>query len=156
MAGELCAPGLEFVLELRVDIGATAEIGRTTSGVRRMVPITGGTFSGPRLSGRVLAGGADWQLVLPDGITRVDAHYVLETDDGVRIEVRNQGTRHGPPGVLERIASGERVDPREYYFRTTPRFQPFDGSYEWLERSIFVGSAERYADLVIVKVWMVL
>jgi len=156
MGGELSAPSLEFVFELRVTIAATVEIGSTASGVRRTVPITGGTFHGPRISGRVMPGGADWQLVQSDGLTHVDAHYILETDDGVRIEVRNEGIRHGASSVLARIVAGERVDPSEYYFRTTPRFRPSGGSYGWLERSVFLGLAERYSDLVIIKVWMVL
>ncbi len=100
---ELTTPCLEFVFELRVTIAATVEKGSTASGVRRTIPIIGGTFHGPRISGRVLPGGADWQLVQPDGLTHVDAHYILETDDGVRIEVRNEGIRHGAPSVLARI-----------------------------------------------------
>jgi Protein of unknown function (DUF3237) len=149
------SPHLDFALELRVNIGPTLELGPSPFGIRRTVPITGGTFRGPRICGRVLAGGADWQLVQRDGLTFVDAQYVIETDDGVRIEVRNQGIRHASPEVLDRIAAGEIVPPGQYYFRTTPRFYPPDGQHEWLQRSIFLGNAERYADLVLIRVWMV-
>lgn len=146
-------PQLDFAIELRVDVGPVLDLGRSSLGVRRTVPITGGTFSGPLLSGRVLAGGADWQLVEGDGLTAVDAHYVIETDDGVRIEVRNQGVRDGPCDLMDRIAADEAVAPAEYYFRTTPRFYPPAGKYAWLRRSIFVGCGERRAGLVIVRVW---
>ena len=155
MPNELSPPQIELILELRVTIGPTVELGTGSCGIRRTVPITGGTFSGA-ISGRVLPGGADWQLVEDDGLTRVDAQYVIETEDGVRIEVRNQGIRHGPPDVMKRLASGELVSPTEYYFRTTPRFHPPDGKYNWLKRSIFVGSAERFLDLVVVRVWKIL
>jgi hypothetical protein len=85
-------------------------------------------FRGPGISGRVLPGGADWQFVDRDGLTLVDAHYVIETADAVRIEVSNPGIRHGAQDVLDRIAAGEPVSPSQYYFRTTPRFHPPDGS----------------------------
>ena len=156
MPSESLSPQLEFALQLNVNIGPTLDLGQSTGGVMRAVPITGGTFKGPHLRGHVLAGGADWQLVDPEGVTSVDAHYVIETDDGVRIEVRNKGVRHGPAEVLRRIAAGEKVSSDEYYFRTTPLFQPPLGRYEWLKRSVFVGSAERHSDLVIVRVWRVL
>jgi hypothetical protein len=151
----LTAPELEFVLEVKVSIGPVVELGAGPSGARRTVAITGGTFSGPAMSGRVLAGGADWQLVESDGLTLVDAHYAIETEDGVRIEVRNCGVRHGAPDLMERIAAGQVVAPDEYYFRTTPRFYPPQGKYDWLRRAVFIGSGERYADLVVVRVWRV-
>jgi Protein of unknown function (DUF3237) len=155
MLDKTSSPQLEFALELRVNIGPTFEIGSGAPGIRRTVPIIGGTFRGPLLSGRVLSGGADWQLVESNGLTFVDARYVIETDDAVRIEVRNQGIRHGPREVIDRIAAGDAVSPSEYYFRTTPRFHPPDGQYDWLRRSVFIGLGERYADLVLVKVWRV-
>jgi len=120
-----------------------------------MVPILGGTFSGPEIAGRVLPGGADWQLVEADGLTFVDAHYAIETDDSVRIEVRNQGIRHGPQDLMSRIAAGEVVPATDYYFRTAPRFEAPAGKYGWLNRSLFIGSGERYSDLVVVRIWKV-
>jgi Protein of unknown function (DUF3237) len=99
------SPHLEFALELRVNIGPVLELGWGSFGLRRMVPITGGSFRGPGISGRVLPGGADWQFVDRDGLTLVDAHYVIETADAVRIEVSNPGIRHGAQDVLDRIAA---------------------------------------------------
>ena len=152
----LSPPQLEFVLELRVNLGPAIEMGASASGIRRTIPITGGTFAGPHLAGRILPGGSDWQFVESDGLTRLDAHYVIETDDSIRIEVRNQGTRYGSSEVLARIAAGESVSPQEYYFRTTPAFYPPVGQFDWLRHSTFVGSGERTAIQVIVKVWRVL
>jgi len=155
MVDTTSSPQLEFTLELRVHIGPTLELGTGSVGSRRTVPIIGGTFYGPLISGRILPGGADWQCIERDGLTLVDAHYVIETEDGVRIEVRNQGIRHGSKEVLARIAAGEIVPSRQYYFRTSPRFFPPEGPYDWLKRSIFIGIAERYAELVVVQVWKV-
>lgn len=150
------APGLEFALELAVTIGPIVELGSCSFGLRRTVAILGGSFAGPRVTGRVLPGGADWQHVAADGLTFVNAHYAIETEDGVRIEVRNKGLRHGPPDLMGRIAAGEIVPPNSYYFRTTPRFYPAGRSYEWMKRAVFVGTGERFADRVVVKVWEVL
>lgn len=146
---------LEFVLELRVTIGPMVDLGPSGLGIRRTVSITGGTFSGPLLSGTVLPGGADWQFVESDGLTLVDARYAIETDDGVRIEVRNQGVRHGAPDLMDRIERGDAVPPDQYYFRTTPRFFPPRGKYEWLKRSVYVATGERQAHAVVVRVWRV-
>ena len=146
---------LEFALELRVSIGPILEIGSSPNGLRRMVPILGGTFSGPEIAGRVLPGGADWQLVEADGLTFVDAQYVIETADGVSIEVRNQGIRHGPQDLMSRIAAGEAVPATDYYFRTAPRFKAPAGKCGWLNRALFIGSGERSSDLVVVRVWKV-
>lgn len=156
MHGDPRCPTLEFVLQLNVDVGPTLDLGPSSGCVRRTVPINGGSFIGPLLRGIILPGGADWQIVEADGLTLVDARYVLETDDGVRIGVRNSGLRHGPAEVLQRIAAGEKVPASEYYFRTTPRFFPPQGRYDWMKEYIFVASAERSSDLVIVRVWKVL
>ena len=149
-------PKLEFTLELKVKIGPIIELGSSSSGIRRTVPILGGDFQGPRVAGHVLAGGADWQFIESDGLTFVSARYALETDDAVRIEVQNEGLRRGPPDLMDRIAAGEVVPPDTYYFKTTPRFYPPDGKYEWLKHAIFIGSGERFRDLVVIKVWQLL
>src|SRR5690606_39551336 len=80
-----------FAFEAEVTVEAPLIVGPSTWGLRRVVPITGGSFKGPRLSGRVLPGGADWQVVRPDGVLDVDAKYTLLTDDGVTIMVTNKG-----------------------------------------------------------------
>ncbi len=155
MQNNLLPPQLEFALELRVSLAPMLELGSRSSGNRCSVPITGGTFRGPGIAGNVLPGGADWQFVESDGLTFVEAQYVIETEDGVRIEVNNRGVRHGPPDIMARLAAGESVHPGEYYFRTAPSFYPPSGKYEWLKRSVYLGVGERYADLVVVRVWRV-
>jgi hypothetical protein len=91
----------------------------------------------------MLRGGADWQVVRSDGVAELHALYVLQTDDGVRIQVENHGLRHGPEAVMRRLAAGEEVDPSEYYFRAAPRFSAPAGKYEWLNRSLFLCTGTR-------------
>ena len=151
----------EFAFELRAAVDAVQEVGDTPAGRRRFIPITGGTFEGPGfkgmgLRGIVMPGGADAQVIRPDGVTDLVARYTLKADDGTLIYVVNRGLRHGPPEIMARVAKGESVDPALYYFRTTPVFEVSAGPHDWLNRSIFVGTGARYAAEVHVRYFRVL
>jgi hypothetical protein len=147
----------EFAFEARVSVEPPLVVGQSSHGLRRVVPIAGGTFEGPHISGRVVPGGPDCQHVRADGVLVVEARYTLETSDGVLIMVTNRGIRRASPAVMDRLGRGEPVDPSEYYFRTTPEFEaPLGGAYEWLNQSLFVGVAERRPDAAIIRFYRVL
>ncbi len=149
-------PGLRLLFEARGALSRPLEMGNSPFGMRRVVPIEpGGRFEGDRVSGEMVAG-HDWQVTRADGVTEVDARYLLRTDDGVLIECRNRGLRHGPPEVMRRLASGEPVDPDAYYFRAAPTFNAPDGPYAWLNRSLFLCTGARYPDSVAVRFYEVL
>jgi hypothetical protein len=139
---------LQPLLKAEVTLAPVQELGDAPLGRRRIIPITGGTFRGERLSGRVLPGGADWQVIRSDGVAELDARYTLETEDKALIYVRNFGYRHGPADVIKRLAAGEPVDPALYYMRTTPRFETGAERYQWLNRIICVGTGARRAGAV--------
>jgi hypothetical protein len=151
---EPAAPALELLARVRVDVDTPQTIGPTLLGERRIVGILGGDVDGPELRGRVLPGGADWQVVT-ETASLLEARYTIETDDGALVYVRNFGIRHGPPAVLERIQRGEPVDPAEYYFRSTPRFECGDARHDWLNRIVAVGSGARLANEVLLDVYAV-
>ena len=134
---------LQPLFRAELTLAAAQELGETPHGRRRIIGITGGRFAGERLSGRVLPGGADWQVIRADGVADLDARYTLETTDGALIYVRNRGYRHGPAEIIKRLSSGETVDPSLYYMRTTPRFETGDARYAWLNRSVCVASGAR-------------
>jgi len=92
IAQEADEPGLKFVLEETVTLGKVVEVGKTVRGERRIIPITGGHFEGPAIKGEVMPGGWDWQLGTAGGCFRLHADYMIRTDDGVVINVVNQGT----------------------------------------------------------------
>ena len=146
---------LEPLLKAEIALAPPQELGEAPLGRRRIIPIAGGSFSGARLRGRVLPGGADWQVVRADGVADLDARYTLETEDGALIYVRNRGYRHGPAHVMRRLAAGEAVDPALYYMRTTPRFETGDVRYAWLNRIICVATASRLPDAVHLQVFEV-
>lgn len=146
---------LEALFRAEILLAPAQELGAAPTGRRRIIPITGGSFAGARLSGIVLPGGADWQVVRADEVADLDARYTLETGDGALIYVRNRGYRHGPPEVLARLARGEPADPAEYYMRTTPRFETGDPRYAWLNRLVCVATGARRAAAVELEVFAV-
>lgn len=148
-------PTLTLAFELRAQVAEPVDFGEVTHGQRRVIEITGGTFEGPEIKGRVVPGGADWQMIQPDGFSELDTRYALETDEGELIYVQNFGLRHAPPEVMERLNAGEVVDPSRVYFRTMPRFETSSPRLQWLVRSVFVGTGERYPEGVLVRFWRV-
>ena len=148
------APTLAFAFEVRADVGPPLEIGGVAGGLRRIVPILGGTFEGPTIKGRVLPG-ADWQVIGADGFSQLDTRYALETDSGTIISVQNAGIRHAEPTVMEKLLRGERVDPSLVYFRTTPIFETAAPDLQWLTRSTFIGTGERAPLQVVIRFWRV-
>ena len=145
---------LSYVFTAHVAIGEPLELGAVASGRRRIIPILGGSVSGPRLTALVLPGGADWQIVRADGTAEVVARYTLQADDGTIILVVNRGLRRGPPEVLARLAAGDAVDPALYYFRTSPVFEVAAGPHGWRADNIFVATGERHAKEVVIRVFM--
>ena len=149
---------LLLTLEVRAQVGDPIEIGVSDHRRRRIVPILGGTFEGRgelETRGRILSGGSDAQIIHDDGLTEADAQYVLETDRGQLVYVRNRGLRHASPDVMAKLLAGIRVDPSLVYFRTVPTFETSAPELQMLTRSIFVGSGERYPSEVILRVWRV-
>jgi hypothetical protein len=148
-------PPLIFAFAVHAQVGPALELGTTRSGRRRIVSILGGTFEGPGLRGRILPGGADWQIVHPDGFTELDTRYTLETEEGALVYVQNGGVRHSSPEVMSRLLAGEVVDPSLVYFRTRPTFETAAASLQHLVRDIFIGVGERYPTEVVIHFWRV-
>ena len=135
-------------MHVRVTLDPARNLGETPLGRRRIIGITGGSFSGRRLSGKVLPGGADWQLIRADGVACLDARYTLECGDGALIYVNNKGLRHGSKEAMEHLSRGEEVDPALIYTRTTPWFETSDARYAWLNKIVCVGTGARRAAAV--------
>ncbi len=152
----LPAPALEHVADLTVFVAAPIEAGTITGlnsrGKRRIIPITGGTLRGPQLNGRVLAGGADFQLVVSDTAADLDARYIIELDGpefaGEHLYVQNRALRRGSAADIARLVRGEVVDPTAIYFRCVPSFEVSSPKLAWLTDSLFVGTGARHPDRV--------
>lgn len=142
---------------LTADVPGIVDLGATPMGTRRIATVSGGTFRGERLSGKIQAvPGGDWILVRPDGATILDVRVTLETDDRQLIYMTYRGVRHGPADVMARLAKGEAVDPASYYFRTTPVFETAAPKYDWLNRIVSVATGRREARGPVYEVYEVL
>lgn len=152
---EVVPPKLTLAFTIRVQVGPPTELGQVPRGRRRIIPILGGTFEGPNIRGKVVPGGADWQIVRADGLAELDTRYMLQTDAGQPIYIQNAGIRHAPPDVTKKLLAGEPVDPSQVYFKTIPTFETSAPELQWLTRSIFIGTGERHPSEVVIRVWKV-
>jgi hypothetical protein len=144
------------IFTIHSPLGDIQKLGNTPYGERRIINILGGTIEGERLKGKVLPGGADWQIVRADGVVHLTARYTVETDSGGQILIDAEGYRHGPAEVMARLARDETVDPALYYFRTFMRFETADPPSSWLNRILAVGSGARLKGAVRIEVFEVL
>jgi hypothetical protein len=146
----------QYAFTIIAEIGEVTTAGDIGHGVRRIIPITGGEVKGEKVNGKVLPFGADFQIIRPNELIDLEARYAFETNDGAVVYVENRGIRFGPVELLERLKRGEPVDPELIYFRTVPKFETGHEKYRWLMQHIFVASAARHADRVVIDVHVVL
>jgi hypothetical protein len=140
-------PALERAFDVDAGLGPLEDHGMTRAGHRRVVPIAGGRITG-LFDAEILPGGADWQLIRPDGAVEIDTRYSARTAAGEYVHIRTTGVRSGSPEILEALLRGDRVDPSRYYFRVGVRLETSAPRLAALEQSIFVAAAAREADRV--------
>jgi hypothetical protein len=153
---ELPDPRLTHVYRLEAALGEPLEIGDVSQGYRRIVPQTGGTFTGRQLNGKLLPGAsADWQTVLPDGTAIGDIRHTLQTDDGALLYVQSRSVRHGSPAVLARLARGDDVDASDYTFRAATQIETASRALDWLNKGVFISVGARTPRSVIYDTYLV-
>ena len=156
MTDPLPAPRLTPVYRLEAALGSPLDVGEVSQGHRRIVPLTGGAFTGPELNGKLLPGAsADWQIVLPDGTALGDIRYTLQTDAGALLYVQSRGVRHGSAEVLGRLARGDDVDASEYVFRTSTQIETASRDLDWLNKGVYISVAGRRPGGVIYETYLV-
>ncbi|MBV9347236.1 MAG: DUF3237 domain-containing protein [Pseudolabrys sp.] len=144
------------MFSIQAELAPIQRLGATPYGERRVINITGGTVSGAKLQGRILPGGADWQIIRSDGAADIQARYTIEADGGAQILVSSEGLRHGPPDVMEKLGRGENVDSSLYYFRTVMRFETSDRKLAWLNKILAIAHGAREPNAVKLDVYEVL
>ena len=150
-ADPLSTPSLKFFADLSVLVGKPQEVGATAQGLRRLIPIVGGSVAGDGWTAQVLAGGADFQLVVNERMATLDARYCLQTDGGDMIYVQNRAIRSGPPELMARLLRGEPVDAAQIYFRCSPTFETASPALRWITERMFVGTGARHPDKVVMR-----
>ena len=149
-------PRLTQVYRLEATLAEPMDLGDVAQGHRRIVPLTGGTFRGAEINGKLLPGAsADWQIVLPDGTALGDIRYTLQTDGDDLLYVQSRGVRHGRAEVLARLGRGEDVDASEYTFRTSTQIETAAPDLAWLNKGIFISVAGRQPGGVIYETYLV-
>jgi hypothetical protein len=150
-------PRLEFLGRWFVDLKPPIwDLGLTSDlGVRKIIPITGGSFEGPNFKGIIQNNGADWQIIRKDNLALIDTRYLLKTHDGALVYLQTRGYRYGDPEVLGRLANGEIVDPGLYYFRIYMQFETSAPEYEWLNRAMAIGFAMRLPKAVVYDAYLI-
>lgn len=152
----IAAPALEHFADLRVEVGVPQVLGNSSRGLRRIVPITGGEAVGHGWRARVLPGGSDFQLIVSDTLSELDARYGLETDAGDLVYVQNHAVRAASPEVMGKLLRGEPVDASQVYFRCSPRFETVSPSLKWINERMFVGAGARHPAEVVMRFYALL
>jgi hypothetical protein len=149
-------PRLRKVYRLEATLARPMDLGDTAQGHRRIVPLTGGAFTGPEINGKLLPGAsADWQILLADGTALGDVRYTLQTDRGDLLYVQSRSIRHGSAEVLARLGRGEDVDASEYTFRTSTQIETAAPQLDWLNKGVFISVGGRQATGVIYETYLV-
>ena len=148
---DLPTPQLNFFADLSVQVDKPHEVGRTHHGVRRLIPILGGELQANGWSARVLAGGADFQLIVNERMAELDARYTIETDGGELIFVQNRAVRTAAPDVMAKLIRGEPVPPESVYFRCSPSFETASAALGWITERFFIGTGARHPDKVVMR-----
>ena len=135
-------PSLKKVMSLQIEVDEPIVAGQTGLGKRQLIPIRGGTVSGA-VKGRVLPGGADAQIIRPNGRGDLSARCALETEEHGGIYVENDGIRQDSEAFRQQAAEGRIIDPEHVYFRTVPVFETSSEAYQHLQNRLFIGAAVR-------------
>ena len=154
---KLAPPKLDPVFDLHLQLGKATDVGQTgPAGLRRVVPVLGGTLEGTgstaSLKGKILPG-ADYQIIRPDGFTEIDAHYIVQMENGDLLYLTNRGMRHGPPELIAKLNAGEAVDQSKIYFHTIISVETAAKALDWMSRSILISVGERQPSEAVIHVY---
>jgi hypothetical protein len=145
MPNPIPQPKFEYAMTISIVLDRAFWVRPSAYGSERAgVLIKSGVIEGPEIRGIVVPGsGGDYPWVRPDGVIDFDARYILQTDDGATIYLQNRGYRWGPPEIMAAMARREAVPLDSYYMRVAPKFEAPAGKYDWLNRHVFVGVADK-------------
>ena len=118
-------------------------------GKRIIANVDGGHFEEPNIKETVQPPAGDWLLIQADNSVQLDVRVSLVTDDNTLIYMSYQGLRVDQQSLLDQLAAGEDVDPREYYMRTICKFEAADGKYDWLNPLLAAVTGQRFSDLIV-------
>ncbi len=148
-------PRLEYLMTYRADLKEPVDVGTGPRGSRMIYDVTGGSFDGPKLKGRILPSGADWLLIDKDGVGQLDVRTTFETNDGARIYVQYTGRFVGSEKISKALAEHGEAQFGDTYFMTQPRFETGDERYAWLNSVVAVAEGRAIVNAVEYRVYHV-
>lgn len=149
------SPSLEEVFRIEAKVNKPVVVGQDgVKGRRQLIEVTGGIVSGG-LTGQLLPGGVDSQIIRPDGFVELSARYGVQLDSGETFYIENNGVRRVDPAFSAEVAQGKIVDPKHVYFCTVPHFETYSDNLKWLEQSIFISYSARLPDSVLLRYYRV-
>lgn len=149
---------LKKQFEVRLGLVAPSEVvgcDYDGAGKRVLVPCPDGELTGPDFHGTMMCAGIDHQVVRADGVTEINASYGFKLDDGRAVYIHVEGIRAVPDELVETVKAGGAIDPKQFYYVTTPTFEVYDESLKWMTKKIFVCDAVRLPDAVLLTYYTV-
>lgn len=147
------------LFSLTAFVAPILDLGECPAGTRRVVPILGGSFSGERLSGKLLQGGSDLQLVRADGVAELNVHAALETDAGDRILLRGLAIRHAKSVAQEKnTITKDKISKNQelVYFREAMIFETSSKNISWMNNFLALATGRRLDDRVLLEVFEII
>ncbi len=144
---------LDFLMSVEAELRPPQAVGRGPFGTRQIFDVTGGSFEGPRLRGKVLPSGADWILIGDDGIGRLDVRATLETHDGALIYTQYPGILEMNDVVVAAINGEREAEFGDCYFYTQPRYETGDERYSWMNRIVAIAEGKVGPSRVVYRVY---
>lgn len=129
----------EHVCTLRGELSAPIDFGHSAKGQRLFFAVTGGTVSGPGISGTLLPSGGDWITLRDSSRAELDVRVQVRTDDGAHIYIHYPGWIELNDKVMAALAGGPETTFDDLYGRCTPRMETGADAYDWINSSVFVG-----------------
>ena len=147
---------MEEIFSIEIEVAVPILIGQDDIvGRRQLIPIISGELKGENMSGTILPGGIDSQIIRPNGICELSARYGIRLNDGETIYIENNGIRTVPEEYVEKVKKGDFIDPSLYYFKTTPKFEIYSPKYKWLTTNLFICNAKRLPTKVLLTFYKI-
>ena len=131
-----------FLFTIRISAADWCDVGATLFRTRHIDMLGEANFDGPKLRS-VVSGGMDQKIFWFHGAMSPHVRLVLKTENKTLIYMSYTELRYDSTRVMERIASGEEVDPSEYYLRNTPYSEKSAPQYDLIKRIVSMGVGRR-------------
>jgi hypothetical protein len=150
----LPAPALDLDFRMSIKVKPKLNVGPGPAGRQSWISCIGGLWAGSWGKGVLLPSGQDTQTTVKDTATRVDARYLMQTNDEhpALIICKITGWLTGERDVMERLqdpVAADNVAAHRYRLRVTMELETGDERYQEVNTGTWLGSGcRRGAEIV--------